>query len=616
MTATQSEPDTATASWPPGLPRSLEYPEVPVGSILRAAVRRWGDRPAFIDHDVPLTYEEMGRRAHAVAGWLADHGIGRGDVVAVHIPNCRQYPPLYYGILLAGATFSPTNPLLPAADLAAQLTDAGATVLITWDQVLPFVRTALAATPVRTVVVTGEAHTLDFAARPEGLEDDDVDAAELLAADPTDRHLDAGIDPATDLAHLAYTGGTTGVSKGVELPHRNVVTNVLQSACWTSGSLPVLDEAGDVTLDQIGSDAEFTTRLGTATVINLTPWFHAMGVIGYLSGLVMAGTTTVIHMRFDPVKYVEDAVRYKVTAIGGAPPVFVALLQVPGIEDADLSSVRGISSGAAPLPVSLIERLKALLPGAVIGEGYGLTEVTMQATGNPSFLSGTRKAGTVGVPIFDAEITIRPLGGGDPLPPGERGEVCIRGPQVMRGYAHRPEATAESIDADGWFHSGDVGILDEDGYLAIVDRTKDMLIYKGYNVFPRELEEHLFAVPGVAGAAVVGRPDEEAGELPVAYIVRRADDHGAALSAETVMAAVNDKVTPYKRLRDVVFIDAIPVSAAGKVLKRELAARERAGTGADLTRESTFEGMQGPRGMSAAVRWRVSGRLGLEADLV
>jgi long-chain acyl-CoA synthetase len=581
MTATQSAPDaptTGTISWPPGLPRSLEYPEAPVGSILRAAVRRWGDRPAFIDHDVPLTFEELGRRAHAVAGWLADHGVGRGDVVAVHIPNCRQYPPLYYGIMLAGATFSPTNPLLPAADLAAQLTDARAKLLITWDQVLPFVRGALAQTSVQTIVVTGEAHITDFAARldlEDGSLDRTVDLADLLAGDPTDRHLDAGLDPAQDLAHLAYTGGTTGVSKGVELPHRNVVINVLQSACWNSGSVPELDEAGDVTVRQVLGEDEYPTRLGEARIVNLTPWFHAMGAIGYLNGMVMGGTTTVIHMRFDPVKYVEDAVRYQVTSIGGAPPVFVALLQVPGIEDADLSHVRGISSGAAPLPVSLIERLKALLPDAVISEGYGLTEVTMQATGNPSFRSGTRKAGTVGVPVFDTEISIRPLGGGDPLPAGERGEVCIRGPQVMRGYAHRPEATAESIDADGWFHSGDVGILDEDGYLSIVDRTKDMLLYKGYNVFPRELEEILFGVPGVAGAAVVGRPDEEAGELPIAYVVRKGDEAGAALTAESVMAAVNDKVTPYKRLRDVVFIDTIPVSAAGKVLKRELAAKER-----------------------------------------
>ncbi|MGY1807742.1 class I adenylate-forming enzyme family protein [Blastococcus sp. SYSU D00669] len=575
MTATQPAPATA-ASWPPGLPRTLDYPQVPVGSILRGAVRRWGDRTAFVDHDVPLTFTELGQRAHAVANWLADHGVGRGDVVAVHIPNCRQYPAVYYGILLAGATFSPTNPLLPAPDLAAQLTDAGATVVVTWDQVLPFVREALAATPVETVVVTGEAHILDFAARLPGLTDTDVDLADLLAADPADRHLDAGVDVAADLAHLAYTGGTTGVSKGVELPHRNVVTNVLQAACWTSGLLPALDDEGDVTLRQVGSAEEFPTRLGTAVLVNLTPWFHAMGAIGYLNGMVLAGTTVVVHMRFDPAAYVADAVKHRVTSIGGAPPVFVALLQVPGIETVDLSSVRGISSGAAPLPVPLIEKLEALLPDAVIGEGYGLTEVTMMATGNPSFVSGTRKAGTVGVPIFDTEISIQPLGGGAPLPPGERGEVCIRGPQVMRGYAHRPEATAEAIDADGWFHSGDVGILDEDGYLSIVDRTKDMLLYKGYNVFPRELEEILFGLPGVAGAAVVGRPDEEAGELPVAYVVRKADDAGAGLTAESVMAAVNERVVPYKRLRDVVFIDAIPVSAAGKVLKRELAARERA----------------------------------------
>src|SRR5215213_1853774 len=197
MRMTATDAPTTTASWPPGLPRSLEYPRVPVGSILRAAVRRWGDRPAFIDHDVPLTFAELGRRAHAVAGWLADHGVGRGDVVAVHIPNCRQYPPLYYGILLAGATFSPTNPLLPAPDLAAQLTDAGARVLVTWDQVLPFARPALAATPVETVVVTGEAHIADLAARLD-LADGDVDLADLLAGDPTDRHLDADIDVAND----------------------------------------------------------------------------------------------------------------------------------------------------------------------------------------------------------------------------------------------------------------------------------------------------------------------------------------------------------------------------------------------------------------------------------
>src|SRR5205823_5857218 len=196
-------------------------------------------------------------------------------------------------------------------------------------------------TDVHTVVVTGPAHVLDLDARLEGLEDglhgNEVDLGELLGGDDTDRHLDADIDVTSDLAHLAYTGGTTGVSKGVELLHRNVVTNVLQSACWTSGGLPVLDAEGDVTVEQVGPEEEYRTKLGEARIINLTPWFHAMGAIGYLNGMVLSGTTVVIHDRFDPAKYVEDAVRHRVTSIGGAPPIFVALLQVPGIEDADLS---------------------------------------------------------------------------------------------------------------------------------------------------------------------------------------------------------------------------------------------------------------------------------------
>src|SRR4051794_17729746 len=329
MTATQ----TPATSWPAWLPRTLDYPRGPVGGVLRAAVRRWGDREAFVHHDVPLTFTELGRRAHAVANWLADAGIGRGDVVAVHLPNCRQYPAVYYGVLLTGATFSPTNPLLPPAELAAQLSDAGARVLVTWEQVLPVVRSALAATAVQTVVVTGAPHVADFAARLD-LGDGEVDLAELLAGDGTDRPLDAGVDVGADLAHLAYTGGTTGVSKGVELPHRAVVTNVLQSTCWTSGSLPALDAEGDVTLDQVGSQEEFTTRLGTATVINLTPWFHAMGVIGYLNGMVMSGTTVVIHDRFDPALYVSDAVNHRVTSIGGGPPVLAAQRKVRRRADA------------------------------------------------------------------------------------------------------------------------------------------------------------------------------------------------------------------------------------------------------------------------------------------
>jgi long-chain acyl-CoA synthetase len=219
------------------------------------------------------------------------------------------------------------------------------------------------------------------------------------------------------------------------------------------------------------------------------------------------------------------------------------------------------------MPVEMINRMRTLAPDAVVAEGYGLTEVTMGVTSGPIHRSGLRKPGTVGVPVFDTEVRIVDVDG-RPVPAGERGEVCVRGPQVMAGYHNRPEATAEVL-TDGWLRTGDIGVLDDDGYLSIVDRIKDMLLYKGYNVYPRELEELLVAQPGVLAAAVVGKPDAEVGELPVAFVVPASP----SVSAEAVMDTVNEQVVPYKRLRDVLLVDQIPVSAAGKVLKRELRAR-------------------------------------------
>jgi len=292
-----------------------------------------------------------------------------------------------------------------------------------------------------------------------------------------------------------------------------------------------------------------------------------MGVIGYLSVPLLAGFTIVIHQRFEPGAFLADLERFGATMIGGAPPVFVALLRHPDFSTRDLSAVRGISSGAAPLPAPVLAALRERFPDAVIGEGYGLTEVTMMATGNPSWRSGARKPGTVGVAVQDTEVRITDMDGTQ-VPTGERGEVCIRGPQVMQGYHHHPEATAEVLH-EGWLRTGDIGVLDAEGYLSIVDRAKDMLLYKGYNVFPRELEELLHAHPAVAGAAVVGSPDEEAGELPVAFVVAVP---GSGLTAEQVQEHVNAQVVPYKKLREVHLVDAIPVSAAGKVLRRELRA--------------------------------------------
>ncbi|UZJ23889.1 AMP-binding protein [Rhodococcus antarcticus] len=552
MTSTPVHPGTtSTRILPPGLPEHLDVPAVDVGAVLRGAARRYGEHTAFHQDGAEITYAALLAEAAQVAHGLRAQGIVPGDVVAVHMPNCLDYPAVYYGILMAGAVFSPTNPLLPPAELAFQLRDSAAVAVVTWGAASGVLAAVREQVPARLVV------TVD-ASLPDSLT-----LAELRAGQPST--APDGRPQPGELAHLAYTGGTTGRSKGVRLTHRHVVTNVVQSACWTSGSTAGLDAEGDLLLDQVGSAQEWPTRLGTGVSVTITPWFHAMGVIGYLNVPVLTGYTCVIHQRFDPGAYLADVERFGATMIGGAPPVFVALLRHPDAATRDLSTVLGLSSGAAPLPVTVIEALRVRFPDAVIGEGYGLTEVTMVATMNPSWRSGVRKVGTVGVPAHGTEVRLLDPYGAE-VPTGGRGEVYLRGPQVMEGYHERPDATAEVL-VDGWLRTGDVGVLDADGYLSIVDRAKDMLLYKGYNVFPRELEEILHTHPGVAGAAVVGRPDEEAGELPVAFV---ALVPGAEVTAEGLREHVNAQVVHYKKLREVHLVDAIPVSAAGKVLRREL----------------------------------------------
>ncbi|PKK13789.1 AMP-binding protein [Thermomonospora sp. CIF 1] len=563
------------AHWPAGLPRSLDYPDVAVGAILAGAARRWGDRTAFHYQGQDISYAELARQAARFAHGLRARGIGRGDVVAIHLPNIPQFPVAYYGILLAGATFSPCNPLLPPDDLAFQLDDCGAVAVVTLDFVAGSLAQALKNTKVRTVIVAplmGDA--VDLSTLCDGaFAECGVNFAEIGAGQP-DTFPEVDIDPRTDLAHIAYTGGTTGRSKGVMIPHRNVVVCSLQYACWGAGALPKLDEAGGLTLDQIGSEEEYPVRLGTGVLVNVAPWFHAMGTIGYLNMPMLNGSTVVVHPRLDVPAFLADMEKFRATTLGGAPALFSALMADPSFETRDLSSVRSISSGAAPLPVEMINKLREKFPDATLVEAYGLTEVTMGVTANPPHRSGERKAGTVGVPVFDTQVKLVPVDAekvddSTPgLPPGQEGEVCAKGPQVMVGYLNRPEETAAVLSEDGWLRTGDIGVFDEDGYLSIVDRKKDMLIYNGYNVYPRELEEILFTHPKVANAAVVGRPDPKAGELPTAFVVKSGE-----VTAEELMEYVNAKVIHYKKLREVIFVDEIPVSAAGKVLKREL--RER-----------------------------------------
>ncbi|GAB2753023.1 class I adenylate-forming enzyme family protein [Amycolatopsis magusensis] len=543
---------------PPGLPRSLHYPEVPVGSILAGSAARYGGRTAFRQGGAQLSHEQLWRSACRFANALGAHGVGPGDVVAIHLPNCLSYPIAYYGTLLAGATCTPANPLLPPDDLAAQLSDSGAVVAVTCGAASGLLTSVLDRTEVRVVLVANPIGEL-----PPG-------AVEFSAfyREANDHRPDVTFDVRETVAHLAYTGGTTGRSKGVRLPHHHVVVNTVQYSSWSHGAVPALNADGDLVLDQVGAAEEWPVRLGTGVTINLTPWFHAMGIIAALNAAVLTGYSVVLHDRLDPAAYLADAERLRVTMMGGAPALFAALLAAPDFQTRDLTSVRLVTSGAAPLPVSTLKTLRERLPHAVVAEGYGLTEVTMGAAAAPAFRSGVRKPGTVGVPLADTEVKIVAAEGGEePLPTGSRGEVCLRGPQVMAGYHNRPEETADVL-RDGWLHTGDIGTLDEDGYLSLVDRKKDLLLYKGYNVYPRELEELLAAQPAVAVAAVVGRPDEAVGELPVAFVVRAAG-HADATEAD-LMATVNGLVLPYKRLRELHFVEKLPVSGAGKILKRKL----------------------------------------------
>jgi long-chain acyl-CoA synthetase len=543
-------------------PRTIEIPMVPIGALLDGAARRFGDRAALVHHDEVLTYRGLWEEACGVAHALAARGIGPGDVVALHLPNRLAWPVAYHGILLAGATVALASPALPRDLLDAQLADAGAVAVVSLDPSL------------ENVIVTDGRH-LDL-------------AAPHLPAESRDTPPVVDLDPTVALAHLAYTGGTTGRSKGVELTHANVVANVLQYVATTAGAVPAPDVRGGITVEQTSPPEEHPVRLGEAVSLAVAPWFHAMGTNGLTIGLV-TGTTAVVQDRFDPATYLADAERHRATTLTGAPAMYHALLAHPDTSTRDLSSVRTVTSGASPMAVAQAEGIAALMPDAVVVEGYGLTEATMGLCISPSERSAHRRVGTVGLPVANTEIVLlevetgRP--GDEPVPLGGRGEIWARGPQVMRCYHDRPDETAESL-VDGWLRTGDIGVLGEDGLLEVVDRAKDMLLYKGYNVFPRELEERLAARPEVRTAAVVGLPDDAVGELPTAAVVLAA---GAAGVAE-LAAAVNGAVRPYERLRRIYTVDALPMSAAGKVLKRELRAALLAVEGGPAWSDSSGSG--------------------------
>ncbi|MGG0643231.1 AMP-binding protein [Sporosarcina gallistercoris] len=555
------------------LPETLDIPNVTAGAILKGSVKQYGDKDAYIYRDMRITYSQIYTEAKKFANALRTLGVGRGMTVSTHLPTCPQYVAAYYGIILTGAAYSPLNPYLPAGDLTYQLNDSETKVVVTHESVARSIREVLADTCVEHVIMTGESEifTNEYPVDVSSYEGWHSFAALKSAA--SDEEFDPGIDPQQDLVHIAYTGGTTGSPKGVMITHENLVSNITQIAAWTAGALPVVDEDGALRFVAAEQDPEaykkkYLIPLGEEVRLSPSPLFHITGGIGMIVSPMAQGVTTLLPDRFVPTQFLELMEKYKVSSINGAPAMWNVLLNLPGIDSYDFSAIRNVSSGAAPLSQKGMSLLKDMFPNARVGEGYGLTEATASVAGSVMISGGVHKIGTVGLPTYNTEIKVVSLDGisEEPLPPGESGEICIKGPQVMKGYFNKPEETAATLRG-GWLHTGDIGIIDEDGYLAIVDRKKEMLIYNGYNVYPSRIEEVIVSHPAVQNAIVIGKPVEGVGEIPKAFVIVKP---GTTLSVEELMSYTNERVVHYSKVRELEFLEQFPMTAAGKISKIHL----------------------------------------------
>jgi acyl-CoA synthetase (AMP-forming)/AMP-acid ligase II len=500
-------------------------PDVTVTGHVLARADEFGGRTALVDAQTGerLSYGGLARSVRAAAAGLAALGVAPGDVVALMSHNQPRYAVALHGALAAGAAVTPLNPVFTPGEVVKQLTIAGASVLITSEPVAAKAAEAAAAAGIRHVLVLGE-HP---GCRP---------FAELLAQEAPPPQ--PGIDPATATALLPFSSGTTGTPKGVRLTHRNLVANLEQTrAGWRIGPDDVL-----------------------AAVL---PFFHIYGFTIILNSGLLAGATVVTLPRFGLRPYLQALASHRVTRAYFAPPMVLALASAPEVSEYDLSALRYALCGAAPLDLAVSERAEARL-GCLIRQGYGMTEASPGTHQVFDDDFRTTAAGCVGRLSPNTEARLVRPGTDEDVPPGEPGELLIRGPQVMAGYLNDPAATAATITG-GWLHTGDIARVDADGVFWIVDRLKELIKYKGYQVAPAELEAVLLSHPGVLDAAVVGAPHAEGGEAPRAYVVA-----AAPLDAGELMAWVAERVAPYKKVREVEFVSEIPKSPSGKILRRLL----------------------------------------------
>jgi len=517
--------------WPEGVPRHIDYPEVPLFELLSTTAAKYPDSIAFSCRDRELTYGELDTQTSQLAAGLNKLGVKARDRVLLFLPNSLEFVIGYYGILKAGATVTPASPLNKREELKHQVNDSQAVAIITSENSYPMVKEIRDETRLKAIILA------DSEDAGGG-----ISLSKLLAKySPSPPRVD--LKPKEDVAAIEYTGGTTGLPKGAMLTHYNLVANAIQNAEWL----------------------EWSNR---DVIIGLLPFYHSWGACTCVNSPIYSGARVIILPRFDDRELLMTIEKEKATVLYGAASLFTMLVNSPAITEYDLSSLKYVKAGAMPIPPEIRERWEQIT-GVKMILAYGLSEASPETHTSPP---ERIKPGTIGIPITDTDARIVDEETGETeLPPDKVGELVIRGPQVMKGYLNRPEDNQEVL-RNGWLYTGDLAMMDKEGYFYIVDRKKEIIKYKGYTIAPAEVEAVLYEHPAVRECAVVGEPDTLAGELPKAYVVLK---DGHTVYEEELIKFCEQRIAPYKKIRRVEFIQEIPKTQVGKVLRRVLRDKER-----------------------------------------
>ncbi|MFZ3588392.1 long-chain-fatty-acid--CoA ligase [Bacillus sp. DJP31] len=546
-------------NYPSEIPHTITYDGETVHHYLQESAKNYPEKKALHFLGKEMTFRQLYKESLQFANYLIKIGLQKGDRVSIMLPNCPQAVIGYYGTLFAGGIVVQTNPLYMERELEYQLNDSGAKVILCLDLLYPRVSKVKALTNLENIIVTGIKDYLPF---PKNLlypsiqkkqygivvkvehQGDNHLFKTILATTP-DQEITVEIDPKEDVALLQYTGGTTGFPKGVMLTHENLVSNTKMCDYWM-----------------------YKCKKGEEKILGIVPFFHVYGMTVVMNLSIMQGFQMILLPKFDAETTLKTIQKQKPTLFPGAPTIYIALLNHPDIQKYDLSSIDSCISGSAPLPVEVQEKFEKVTGGKLV-EGYGLTETSPVTHAN--FLWQKRISGSVGVPWPSTDSKIISMETGEMADFKEIGEIIVKGPQVMKGYWNKPEET-EAVLKDGWFYTGDLGYMDEEGYFYIVDRKKDMIIAGGFNIYPREIEEVLYENDKVQEVVVAGIPDPYRGETVKAYIVLK---EGANSSEEELDAFARKHLAAFKVPRIYEFRKELPKTAVGKILRRALVEEEK-----------------------------------------